>query len=310
MNECCFLSLTSGQKLCYAEYGDPEGLPLLYFHGWPSSRLQGFPLEGVCRELGVRLIAPDRPGVGQSDLVPGRTLQDWPPVVAELADSLGIEKFLVMGVSGGGPYAVATAAALPERVIRAAVVCGAPPLAEFSDRSEMMLPYRALLKIRPHAPFLIPAILRFSHWASTYPPTEPPMSWILKWTSEADQKALSGAESFETVTRSFREGISPGTKGVQLDGDVYTSDWGIDFPKISVPIEFWHGEEDRNIPFSMVKEYASWIPTAEAHYFPGEGHYSIISMANQEVVQSLLAAMAGDGTALMADAGEKNECIA
>ncbi|MBK1832918.1 alpha/beta fold hydrolase [Roseibacillus ishigakijimensis] len=287
MNETNFLTLSSGRRLCYAEYGDPQGRPLMYFHGWPSSRLQAAALHELCVEKGVRLIAPDRPGVGKSELQPGRTLRDWPPLVIELADSLGWDKFSVMGVSGGGPYAVVAAAGLPGRVEQTAVVCGAPPLAKFPDRSAMMWPYRALLRIRPHAPFLIPGILRASHWISQFPPEKAPMSWVMRWTAQADREALQGAESFETVTRSFREGISAGTAGVQIDGDVYTDDWGLDFSQITVPIEFWHGEEDRNIPFAMVKEYASWIPGARTRYFPGEGHYSIIARSNEGVLESL-----------------------
>ena len=258
----------------------------MYFHGWPSSRLQGFLLEELCLEKGVRLIAVDRPGVGQSDFEPERNLMGWPPLVEELADHLELNKFAVMGVSGGGPYAVAAAAALPERVERAAVVCGAPPLERFSDRSEMMWPYRVMLRIRPHAPFLFPAILKMSSWLSNYSPDEPPMSWFLKCTADADRESL-GEGDFELVTRSFREGISQGTAGVVMDGDVYTSEWGIDFEKIEVPVEFWHGEEDKNIPYSMVKEYASWIPTAEIHSFPGEGHYSIIARSPRKVLESL-----------------------
>lgn len=286
VKETNFLTLKSGRKLCYADYGDPAGRPLMYFHGWPSSRLQGLALHELCLQKGIRLIAADRPGVGQSEWQEDRALMDWPPVVEELAQHLGWEKFAVLGVSGGGPYAVATAAALSERVEQVAIICGAPPLARFPDRSEMMWPYRALLKIRPYAPFLIPSILKMSHWISEYPPDEPPMSWVMKWTSDADREAL-GESDFELVTRSFREGLLAGTQGVQTDGDVYTSEWGLDFEKIRVPVSFWHGEEDKNIPFSMVKEYASWIPTSEMHSFPGEGHYSIIARSPEMVLESL-----------------------
>ena len=287
MKETNFLTLKSGKRLCYSEYGDPQGRPLLYFHGWPSSRLQGAAIHELCLQKGFRLIAPDRPGVGKSDWQNERSLMDWPPVVSELVEHLGLSRYVVMGVSGGGPYAVAVAAALPEQVERVAVICGAPPLARFSDRSEMMWPYRALLKIRPYAPFLIPGILKMSNWISQYPPDEPPMSWVMKWTADADREAL-GEGDFEKVTRSFREALSAGTKGVQTDGDVYTSEWEVDFEKIRVPVSFWHGEEDKNIPFSMVKEYASWIPTAEMNAFPGEGHYSIIARSPEMVLDSLL----------------------
>lgn len=264
----------------------------MYFHGWPSSRLQGAQLHQTCLERKIRLIAPDRPGMGKSDFQPDRTLRDWAVDVAELADHLGWEQFSVMGVSGGGPYAVAVAALLPERVSEASVICGAPPLARFPDRSAMMWPYRALLNIRPRAPFLIPGVLKVSEWISQCPPHCPPMSWVLQWTAAADRDALQGSESFETVTRSFREGISAGTRGVQLDGDIYTSEWEIDFQNIRVPISFWHGEDDKNIPFAMVKEYASWIPTAEMHSFPGEGHYSIIASAPRLVLDDLVKAKA------------------
>ncbi len=286
LKETNFLQLSSGRRLCYADYGDPEGRPLLYFHGWPSSRLQGFLLQELCLEKKIRLIAPDRPGVGQSDFHPERTIADWPELVSELTEHLGWDKFAVMGVSGGGPYAVMTAAAFPEQVEHAAVVCGAPPLAKFSNWKEMMWPYRALLQIRPRAPFLISGILKISGWISQCPPNKPPMSWAMKWTAKADREAMAESD-FGLVTRSFREGISGGTHGVQVDGDVYVADWGIDFEKITVPVSFWHGEDDRNIPFSMVREYASWIPTAEMKSFPGEGHYSIIARSPEMVLESL-----------------------
>ena len=288
MKESNYLTLKSGRQLCFADYGDPEGRPLMYFHGWPSSRLQACGIHEQCLQRGICLIAPDRPGVGQSDWQEERTLLDWPSIVEELAAHVGWDRFAVMGVSGGGPYAIAAASALPDRVEQAAVVCGAPPLARFPDRSEMMLPYRVLLRIRPYAPFLIPGILKVSHWISQYPPNEPPMSWVMKWTADADREAL-GEGDFEQVTRSFREGLSAGTKGVQADGDIYSSEWEIDFESIKVPISFWHGEDDQNIPFSMVKTYASWIPTAEMHSFPDEGHYSIIQRSPAMVLDSLQA---------------------
>ncbi|MGI4944133.1 MAG: alpha/beta fold hydrolase, partial [Janthinobacterium lividum] len=93
------------------EYGDPAGPPVLYFHGWPASRLEA----GLIPDLSVRLLALDRPGYGRSTPQPGRTLLDWPADVAAVADRLGLAKFHVVGLSGGGPYAAACALALPDR---------------------------------------------------------------------------------------------------------------------------------------------------------------------------------------------------
>src|SRR5437899_12705534 len=102
--------LSDGRRLGYAQYGSPNGSPLMYFHGWPSSRLEPRVAENLCADLGLQVIAPDRPGFGLSDFKPGRTLASWPEDVRALAASLGFHRFAVLGVSGGGPYAIACAA--------------------------------------------------------------------------------------------------------------------------------------------------------------------------------------------------------
>src|SRR6059036_1757124 len=106
------LTLSSGRKIGYAEFGDPEGALMFFFHGWPGSRLQGAIVDAAGKKLGLRVIAPDRPGIGLSDFQPDRKLLDWPPAIAEMAEQLGGEKFYVLGLSGGGPYVAACAYAL------------------------------------------------------------------------------------------------------------------------------------------------------------------------------------------------------
>ena len=123
-----FLRLPDGRRLAYAEFGDPAGAPLVFLHGWGDSRLTRHPDDAATAALGVRLITVDRPGAGLSDIHAGRTLMDWPRDVAALADSLGIERFPVLGWSGAGPHAAACAHGLPERVTRLGIVCGFAPL--------------------------------------------------------------------------------------------------------------------------------------------------------------------------------------
>src|SRR4030095_3311791 len=103
------LELPNGAKLAVDESGDPRGAPVFFFHGWPASRLQGAGFGGAGREVGARIISPDRPGIGASTFQAGRRLLDWPPAVAEMARQLQIKRFRVLAVSGGGPYALATA---------------------------------------------------------------------------------------------------------------------------------------------------------------------------------------------------------
>ena len=118
------ITLPDGRRLGCAEYGDPDAMPVLYCHGFPSCRLE----PSMLPVSGIRLIALDRPGYGLSDPLPGRTLLDWPRDVAAAADALGLGRFAVAGVSGGAPYAAACAALLKDRVMGLALICGiAPP---------------------------------------------------------------------------------------------------------------------------------------------------------------------------------------
>src|SRR5215210_2245818 len=114
--------LADGRRLGYAEYGDSLGQPVMFFHGLGTSRLVCPPDEAAARKLGVRLIAVDRPGIGISDPLSGRSLLDWPRDVAQLADQLGIERFSVVGWSGGGPYAAACGHSLAHRVLAVGMV--------------------------------------------------------------------------------------------------------------------------------------------------------------------------------------------
>ena len=107
-------TLPDGRTLAYAEYGDPDGRPLFFFHGFGGTHLGWGYLESNCDALnaGVRIISPDRPGTGRSTFMPNRQFTDWPADVTALADALGLDRFGVLGVSGGGPYALACAVAI------------------------------------------------------------------------------------------------------------------------------------------------------------------------------------------------------
>jgi len=126
-NEDNILILSDGRKLGYAEYGDAKGKPIFFFHGWPSSRIQGEILDVSAKKLHARIIAIDRPGYGLSTFKKNRTLLEWPNDVTKLADYLNIKKFAVIGVSGGGPYAAVCAYKIPERLTNAGIVVGLAP---------------------------------------------------------------------------------------------------------------------------------------------------------------------------------------
>jgi pimeloyl-ACP methyl ester carboxylesterase len=124
------IALPDGRSLAYAEFGDPDGRPVLFFHGTPGYRLNPWIADAELRSLGVRLIALDRPGVGRSTARPHRRLLDWPDDVQTVTDALGLERFAVVGFSNGGPHAAACAHKLGRRVSGTALVAPMPPLDE------------------------------------------------------------------------------------------------------------------------------------------------------------------------------------
>lgn len=281
------LTLSTGRKLAYAEYGDPKGVPMFYFHGWPSSRLQGELMDALGKKRGLRVIAPDRPGIGLSDFQPERTLLDWPPVLAELAAHLGWVNYHVLGVSGGGPYVLACAHAMPERLLSAGVICGAPPLREVGTR-DLMWTYRLALWGQRHVPLLLAPGLGVAGQLMRLPPDSALMRAYIRALCERDQLAMHDPELFRMLMASGRVGVTSGVRALSADGNVYSSDWGIDLSSVRFPIHYWHGGRDKNIPASMVERLVQKMPNAKLTVLPEDGHYSLPMLCNEEIVGELL----------------------
>src|SRR5256714_5678795 len=155
MNRQKTLELQDGAVLAFDEYGDPTGAPVMFCHGWPSSCTMAQLTDEPARELGVRIISPDRPGISGSSLQPDRKLADWPRVIEGVLGHLGIGEFRVLAISGGAPYAYATAATMPGRVRAIAIVCGATPMAELQDRRGLLPLYRWMLALYRSRPQLL-----------------------------------------------------------------------------------------------------------------------------------------------------------
>jgi pimeloyl-ACP methyl ester carboxylesterase len=122
-----FVQLKGGAVFAFEEYGDPGGVPVVFCHGWPSSRIMAQLTDDAARDLGIRIISPDRPGISGSTLQPDRKLVDWPRVVEQLVDHLAVGEFRMLAISGGAPYAYATARTMPQRVRAIAIArtrCG------------------------------------------------------------------------------------------------------------------------------------------------------------------------------------------
>src|SRR4051812_38037383 len=161
--ELKFVSLRDDRGvLAFAEYGDPAGRPVIFCHGWPSSCTMAELTDAAACEVGARIISPDRPGICGSSPGINRRLLDLPPVVERLAGHLGLTDFHVIGISGGAPYALATAWSMPSQVRAISVVSSAPPIAELEDQSGLLPLYRWMLGVYRWRPQLLRFFFRLT----------------------------------------------------------------------------------------------------------------------------------------------------
>lgn len=137
MNTENHITLTDSRTLCYAEYGDAAGTPIVYFHGMPASRLEALLLDQTAHKLGLKVIAPDRPGFGQSSFQHERRITDTIDDIRQLAEQLQMERFHVLGLSGGCPYALACSRGLPEHIIQTTIIAGLGEFANSRHTDEM-----------------------------------------------------------------------------------------------------------------------------------------------------------------------------
>src|SRR6266704_5060547 len=150
-----FVQLQDGAVIAFEEYGDLNGAPVMFCHGWPSSRTMARLTDQPARDLGIRIISPDRPGISASTLHLERKLTDWPRLVERIVDHLDISEFRMLAISGGAPYAYATAIAMPQRVHAIAIVGGVIPFAELKDFRGLLPLYRWMLTFYRTRPQLL-----------------------------------------------------------------------------------------------------------------------------------------------------------
>ncbi len=284
------LDLPGGRALAWVEYGATEGLPLLYFHGWPGAGVEVAHGHEDARRGGFRLIAVDRPGMGRSGFAPGRRLVDWAGDIAVLLDALKIASVKVLGCSGGGPYALSVAHGLPDRVERVGLICPMGPPDHPRVLAELSALHRLALRLgvggRLAAATLAPArwfltggvaspVVRLAAWG--YRATKPP----------ADQRVLADPGVLGAKVHAGQEAFRQGARGAALDGAILASAWGFDPGTIRVPVLLWHGERDGKVPPVMSRVLASVVPGARAVFYPDDGHSSIYVDHFAEILEAM-----------------------
>lgn len=294
MEDCKFLSLKNGGQLAFAEYGSPNGTPVLFFHGWPSSRTMGKLAANAARELNVRIISPDRPGIRDSTFQPGRKLVDWPDVVKQLADHLGINQFRVLAISGGAPYAFVTAEKVSGRVCAVAIVSGAAPIAELEDRSGLLPLYRWMIWFGRHQPRLLRLLFHIVGPLVSLRGFVRAAHRFLRMLPEPDEAALRDNAAFDVLFESQRQAWRGSADGVIADAQIYAEPWGFRLEDVDVPVRLWHGKQDRAFSFRIAEETAGRLPNCHARYVDNEGHYSLPIRHMREILADLIAVGRGD----------------
>jgi pimeloyl-ACP methyl ester carboxylesterase len=291
------VSLPDGRTLGYAEYGHPTGYPIFFFHGFPSSRLETYPLDRVALRRGIRIIAPDRPGFGLSTPQPHRRILDWPADVEAFAERLQIPRFAVLGCSGGGPYALACAHKLPHKMISAVgLFAGAPP---WAAGAHYMSWYRrvtawAAVYMPTGLAAVLNALVGVIRWLVK---TGPITRWIdgllekLRSKNTKEEKELGLGEDVElTIEESrerllsvmfegFRQGSTEVVHEARLLSDV---DWGFRLQDVDYdPIKIWHGSNDANAPIEAIRYMAERLPHSVLTEFSDDTHYTMAKYFSQ-----------------------------
>lgn len=285
------VTLPDGRELAYEEYGDPAGFPVLSFHGGLSSRLDAAPAHEAAVAKGVRLISPDRPGIGLSTYQPGRRLTDWPADVERLTDALGIGRFAVMGWSAGGPYAAVCAATMHGRVTAAALLSSSVPLDLYGTTRGLTMEDRTLLLLAQRAPWLASAVINTSIVSTSNARL---MRAAMRSFPAADRTILTEWGPPDLALAFVREAVRQGTKGCVQDYRIFGDPWGFSLQEIKVPVQIWEGSDDRTGPPGYRAFLKMHIPNATVTVVPNEGHLSLLPHQAPAIFAALLG---GDHTA-------------
>jgi pimeloyl-ACP methyl ester carboxylesterase len=282
------LRLADGRTLACLELGDPGGSPVLYFHGYPGSRLEGRLAAGAARRHGLRLLAPDRPGFGQSTFLPGRTISAWAVDVAELADQFELERFAIVGVSGGGPYALACAARIPERLSRVGLIGAVWPLARRQLTHDMVTLNRLALALAARSPFLARLTAQLvARWVRRHPGHQ--LAHMMATASPADRRVLADPAYRAMVTQSTAEALRQGGRGAAWELTLLARPWDFRLQEVTVPVRIWQGLADSIVPPATAQDLAAALPSSECHYLPDEGHLSVVVRHLDAVLADLRA---------------------
>ncbi len=263
------MTLDDGRTLAFTDIGSPEGPVVFYCHGAPGSRLELVSLDAEFADVGVRVVTTDRPGYGGSTPLAGRTTASWAADIAALADRLGAERFGVIGLSSGGPYAVACAALLADRVCGAVIAAGNTDMSWPDASAGYLESELTIMGLDDEDAAVAYCAERYGADGSRFFEGEMDLGDTDNaWLADPD----NATALFTTMGEAFRQGVTGYAHDITVQGRPWTFDPG----SISVPLIVAHGDDDQLVPLAHSRHTASLIPGAQLRIIPGVGHLSLI----------------------------------
>ncbi|CAN5869062.1 alpha/beta hydrolase [soil metagenome] len=282
------IAVGSARQLGFAEFGDPQGRAIFWLHGTPGARRQ-IPTEArvFAEQQGIRLIGIDRPGIGSSTPFQYANVGEFAYDLETMADVLGIGKMMVVGLSGGGPYTLGCAAALPDRILAVGVLGGVAPtvgpdaigggvmgfgttVAPLIEVAGFPLRMAATALIQLIRPVATPALYAYA-----------------RISPEADRRLLVRPEFQAMFLDDLLNGSRKQLAAPFADVVVFARDWGFRLDEVKVPVQWWHGDQDHIVPYAHGEHVVSLLPDAEMHPIPGESHLAGLGRA-EEILQTML----------------------
>jgi pimeloyl-ACP methyl ester carboxylesterase len=282
------VAVRGGRRLGFAEFGSAQGRAVFWLHGTPGGRRQ-IPIEAraFAERRNVRLIGLDRPGIGSSTSHVYDNVLMFADDLRIVADTLGVDRMAVVGLSGGGPYTLGAAYAMPERVVAAGVLGGVAPIVGPDAIEGGLLKLGALA-----APLL--AVAGVPIGAATTaairvvrPFASPIIDLYGRLSPEADRRLLARPEFKAMFLDDLLYGSRKQMAAPFADVVVFARDWGFRVPDVKVPVRWWHGDTDHIIPFEHGLHMVNLLPDAEFHHLPGESHLGGLG-ASEEILTTLL----------------------
>jgi len=277
-----FFSRNGKHQLCYAEFGDPKGYPIIFAHGAPGSHVEGLFFDEEAKNFGFRFIVLDRPGMGYSDFNPKQTLLDYPLDVKALAEHLGLKRFGVMGWSGGGAPTLTCGYVIPDLIDFCIPLAGytqidSPELASLipkADRAGYKMLQKKRIWLFNFSFLILKWMIKLS--PGTY------LKMFKEACSASDLALLDIPQNIKILMADQKLCFAKGHKGVALDARINYQPWHYDLSKIKARIDLFHGTDDKFVPFVFSERNASLIKNCHLHRLEKQGH--MFPMNHQKVI--------------------------